>query len=61
MYIVAYDRSQKRYVRYINPDIEIDKFFVNDTELKNLVNSELKGTEVSVKYVAKSDTAPAAE
>lgn len=61
MYIVAYDRSQKRYVRYINPDIEIDKFFVNDTELKNLVNSELKGTEVSVKYAAKSDAAPAAE
>ena len=57
MYIVAYDRSQKRYVRYINPDVEIDSINVNRQELSNEIKEELRDTEVHVKYVAK----PAAE
>ena len=53
MYIVAYDRAQKRYVRYINPDVEIDAVNVNRQELSNMVKGELKDTEYAVKYVAK--------
>lgn len=59
MYIVAYDRSQKRYVRYINPNIEIEKFPVNSNDLKNIVNREIKETETVVRY--KKSEKPAAE
>lgn len=59
MYIVAYDRSQKRYVRYINPDIDIEKFPVDANELKAVVDKELKETETVVKY--KKAEKPAAE
>ena len=53
-YIVAceYDprTSTKRYVRWINPDIEIDKFTVNQNELKTIVSDEIAETETVVRY-----------
>ena len=59
-YIVAGEfdprTGTRRYVRYINPDIEIDNLNVNETELKPIVGSEIKATETAVRYVK-----PAAE
>lgn len=53
-YIVAGERSPKtglmRYVRWINPNIVIDKFPVNQNELKTLVDNEIKTTEKVVRY-----------
>ena len=46
----------RRYVRYINPNIEIDSIEVNQTELKPVIDKEIKETEYAVKYVK-----PAAE
>ena len=57
MYIVAKDKKTGNFVRYINPDVTIEKFNVNSSELKNLINDELKDTETAVRYVTK----PAAE
>ena len=62
-YIVAceYDprTSTRRYVRWINPDIEIDKFPVNQAELKTIVDDEIKETETVVRY--EKAAKPAAE
>ena len=59
-YIVAGEfdprTGTRRYVRYINPDIEIDNIEVNENELKPLIDREIKNTEYAVKYVK-----PAAE
>ena len=53
-YIVAgeYDprTNTRRYVRYINPNIEIDKINVNENELKAIVEKEIAKTETVVKY-----------
>lgn len=53
-YIVAceYDpRTQtRRYVRYINPDLEINSINVNQGELKEIVDKEIAKTEIAVKY-----------
>ena len=57
LYIVAKDRSTGNFVRYINPDVSIDKFNVNSGELKAIVDGELKDTESVVRYSSK----PAAE
>lgn len=57
MYIVAKDKTTGNFVRYINPDVAIDKFNVNPAELKNIIKDELKDTETAVRYVTK----PAAE
>ena len=57
MYIVAKDKKTGNFVRYINPNVTVDKFNVNSSELKNLINDELKDTEIAVRYVTK----PAAE
>ena len=40
----------RRYVRYINPNIVIDKFNVNPNDLKTLVDNEIKETETVVRY-----------
>lgn len=62
-YIVAceYDprTSTRRYVRWINPDIEIDKFPVNQSELKTIVSDEIAETETAVRY--SKSVKPAAE
>lgn len=62
-YIVAceYDprTSTRRYVRWINPDIEIDKFPVNQSELKKIVSDEIAETETAVRY--SKSVRPAAE
>ena len=57
MYIVAYDRTQKRYVRYINPDVTIDEFNIDQNELKTVINDELKDTVTAVKYVSNKNIA----
>lgn len=57
-YIVAGERDPRtnttRYVRYINPNIIIDPekipVKVNQTEFKQILDSEIKDTEVAVKY-----------
>ena len=53
-YIVAgeYDprTHTRRYVRYINPDVYIDKINVNENELKTIVKKEIAKTETVVKY-----------
>lgn len=59
-YIVAGEfdprTGTKRYVRYINPNIEIDTINVNQNELKPIIDNEIKDTEMVVRYVR-----PAAE
>lgn len=64
-YIVAceYDprTSTRRYVRWINPDIEIDKFDVNQQELKSVVGGEIEKTAKAVRYEKPIPPAKAAE
>ena len=53
-YIVAGELNPKtgmrRYVRWINPDIVIDKFPVNPQELQDVVDKEIAATEKVVRY-----------
>ena len=53
-YIVAgeFDPRTKtrRYVRYINPNLTIDKINVNENELKSVVEKEIAKTETVVRY-----------
>jgi len=47
----------RRYVRFINPNIEIDTFkTLNTNELQPIIDKEIKDTEIAVRYVR-----PAAE
>lgn len=53
-YIVASEvdpiTHTRRYVRYINPDITIDKINVDPSEMKAIVEKEISKTETAVKY-----------
>lgn len=53
-YIVAceYDprTNTRRFVRWVNPDIVIDKFDVNQQELQSVVNAEIEKTAIAVRY-----------
>lgn len=64
-YIVAceydYRTKTRRFVRWINPDIVIDKFDVNQQELKTIVDGEIETTAKAVRYETPTPPANAAE